>query len=387
MGKTYLERKNPQGPYVFISYSHKDQPAVEKTLTALHGLGADFWYDSKLRGGQDWFEIVKEVTAKKQCAGIIYFISPDFVFSDACRQEFELYNSLKQSHDKFDAVCILTDESGSENLNDFIGSSFTKLMSEHSDQVLQISEKINQFSKKFGEDFSADKLYYTVPVSRLDGDQFVNKLFKETFAAWGCASEEVDKLDVLKEDGLVYDNYRVKCDCRVAYNSVNSADVEWKAFSYKGNVISAIPVLKELYETTCCSLAAATMASINKNVNVSLRDDFGEKQIKHFKFVDEEFLDCVIKNEDGGVFRFLRANEHEKFYLQIKEALESVAVADAADDGYFFVQDNQDNILFADRESDDVYRHIHVDAYASVLPVMDIDYVKFKAYISKKSKA
>ena len=49
-----------------------------------------------------------------------------------------------------------------------------------------------------------------------------------------------------------------------------------------------------------------------------------------------------------------------------------------------FVVDNQDNVLFADRESSDVYRHIHVDAYASVVPIIDIDLNKYRAYVKKR---
>lgn len=386
MGKTHLDRKNPQGPYAFVSYSHRDKEDVERALAALNSLGADFWYDTELRGGQIWIDKVKEVTANKNCVGIIYFISPHFIYSDACIQELELFKELKQSHDKFDVLCVFTDEEGSTNFNEFIGNAMKTLMKEYSDDVISINERIIKFNNLFKEEISEDRMYRTVAKSCIDSDSFVNKLFTEAFAAWGCASEEVDKLDVLKDDGLVFGNYRIKSPCRIAFNSVNGVGVEWKAFNYKGDTISAFPVLKELYETTCRSLAKNVMNVINSNVNLSLKTELGDKNEKHFKF-DTDFLACVNCDENGNVLRFLRASEHEKYYLQIKEALESVSVSDAPDDGYFFVQDNKGNLLFADRGSEDVYRHIHVDAYASVIPVIDIDYVKYRDYVLKKEKA
>lgn len=46
---------------------------------------------------------------------------------------------------------------------------------------------------------------------------------------------------------------------------------------------------------------------------------------------------------------------------------------------------SQGNILFADRGSDDVYRHINVGACASLIPVIDIDYNKYKKYLLGKN--
>lgn len=384
MSKTFLERKNPNGSYVFISYSHVDGEAVGRLLTALNENGADFWYDIKLRGGENWFDKVKEVTANKNCVGIIYVLSADFIFSKACFKEFQLLDELKKTHQNFREYYILTDDKKPENFNEFIRNVRRKLLERCSDDEDEILERTGEYKKKFDQDI----IYRMTAKENIDDDKFVRTVFGDVFAAWGCASEENGKIDTLVEDGLLNGDYRINTECATVTGTVNRREVEWKVFSYNGSTLSAIMVADELYGAACRSLAQNTMSEINRLVNVLGKDNIDEsvRNEKHIEFDEPEFLECLKSDGDGNIIRFLRATEHEKNYLQLKEALEKVPVTEMADDGYFFVMDNQENVLFADRGSNDVYRHIHVDAYASFFPVIDMDLNKYKAYIAKKTR-
>lgn len=373
MSKTYLNRKDPQGSYVFISYSHKDEVEVDRILTALNACGADFWYDIELRHGVDWHKKVKEVTASQKCVGILYFISANSIKSDACHEEFEMLDDLKKTHEKFGAMYIIIDDEEHNSLETFFDNADSALKEMGLDRKTRL-EKISKIS----DNFDKGKKYRIVSRDKIDEDETVNVIFKDVFCAWGCASEELGKIDALMNDGLVDADYRLKTPCRISVDRVSGRDAEWKVFSYNGDTLSAILLSDELYSATCLSLAKEAMATINENVNSP-----SGQNVKHFTF-DEEFLQCLKKDKDGNVIRYLRASEHENNYLQLEKALKMVPVLDSVDDGYFFVQDSRGELLFADRGSSDVYRHIHVDAYASIIPVIDVDYEKYNAYFLRR---
>lgn len=380
MSKTYLERKHPDGSYIFISYSHLDTEAVDEFLTELNAGGADFWYDSKLKTGADWEEKVKEVTSNKNCVGIIYFISSNFIKSEACKTEFEMYESLKASHKKFGSACVLLADEDPQNYKNFLNG----VMSDFSEAGVDIAFTLSMISF-YQQNFNADKIYLTSSYDNLSSSANVSKLLNDVFAGWGCLSEETDKIDALFEDGLVDKNYRLNISCQILENVVNRKNVSWKVFAYSGDTISAILVSDELFASTCLSLARKAMDKINAHVNISDDAEAGaQANVKHLYFQDG-FCYCLKGGESGEKVRFLRAIEHERHYPQIKEVLEKVPVNDSADDGYFFVQDDKGNVLFADRGSDDVYRHIKIDAYASLIPVIDIDYQKYKEFLNKSN--
>lgn len=383
MSKTYLDRKDPSGAYVFISYSHEDSEAVSRILTALNGYGADFWYDTKLKTGDNWKEKVQEVTSNKNCCGIIYFISDSFIFSNACLEEFEMYGQLQKTHDKFNAVYIFVGDEKCGDFNAFRLAAIKKLMEKHADSFDKVLERTTYYSKAI----DTDRIFQIVTKDEIDEDGFVKKVFNDVFAVWGCASQEVCKIDALVDDGLITKDYRVRERCRIVENIVNCKNADWKVFNYSGDTLSAMLVSDSLYAATCLSLADSAMKTINDSIK-EFQTDGGEEaheKDKHFKFSDE-FFKCLKADEDGNVIRFLRASEHENHYLRLKEALEKPPVLDAVDDGYFFVQDNSGKLLIADRSSEDVYRHIHVDAYASIMPVIDIDYVKYREYVLNLNK-
>ena len=293
-----------------------------------------------------------------------------------------MIDQLVKTHEKFNAAYVLLDTEDPVNLQNFLSTATTKLLSAYPAELNKIIQRIGYFSNEFDK----DKIYRTVSFDKIDNDEFVNTLIKDVFATWGCLSQESGKIDALVDDGLVTSDYRIKADCRIIENVVKGQDAEWKVFAYNGDSISAVLVCDEIYGATCLSLAADAMDGINDNLNIScnLDVDTDGAHEKHLK-LDEGFVTCLKADVNGKVVRFLRAGEHENNYLQLKEALEKVPLTDAADDGYFFVQDNQGKLLFADRGSEDVYRHIHVDAYASIIPVIDIDYNKYKAYLQSKN--
>lgn len=375
MGKTYFEKKNPSGAYAFISYSHADGEAVERLLAALNDYGADFWYDAALKTGQNWLDKVKEVTADKSCCGILYFVSRNFIFSEACLKEFDILADLEKTHKKFGAAYILLDDEDPVSFQGFIASATKSLLSEHPAEFDKIIQRTGYFSKNFDR----DRIYKTSSFGATDNDALVTALAKDVFASWGCMSQESGKIDALLSDGLVTADYRVKTGCRIVENLVRGQDAEWKVFAYNGDTLSAVLVAEELYGAKCLSLAAGAMDAVSDGINGA---DANEKHLQ----MDADFISCLKTDARGKAVRFLRAAEHENHYLRIKEALEKIPLTDPSDDGYFFVQDSQGGLLFADRGSEDVYRDIHVDAYASLVPVIDIDYNKYRLYLQNKNK-
>ncbi|MCM1306895.1 MAG: toll/interleukin-1 receptor domain-containing protein [Bacteroides sp.] len=383
MSKTYLDRKDPRGSYVFISYSHEDAQYVGKALTALNEYGADFWYDVKLKTGENWINKVEEVVENKNCRGILYFISANFLFSSACLKEFDMYKKLKEERKDFDVAFVLLDEVKVDDLNTFLNNATRRLLDLHPKELNKILQNVNHFTTSFDN----DSIHQIVSGDEIDGDLFINSIFKDVFATWGCASDETGKIDALLDDYLINRNYCLKERSRIVENVVNGKDVEWKVFAYSGDTISAILVSDELYDATCVSLAKNAMETINDNI-IAARESKAEDDAiksKHIKF-SNGFFNCIKADDEGNVVRYLRAIEHEKNYLQLKDALVKVPLSDQSDDGYFFVQDNQGNLVFADRGSEDVFRHIHVDAYASIIPVIDVDYNKYKEFLAKSSR-
>lgn len=379
MSKNRLTRKNPDGPYIFISYSHKDEEEVTRVLTVLDDRGADFWLDEEnLRTGDDWLKRVKEMSADKRCAGILYFISENFIDSDACFTEFCMLGDLKKSHAKFNGYNFLLGDNKYNGWNAFLSDAMGALLKRHPENPMGITERVT----KINAEFNQREIYCSAARSSVDGEDVVNKLYTEIFTASGCVTSHTDKMKILVEDGMVDDGYLLKKTGCSINKGKESVETEWRVFSYSGDTISAVLVVEdEPFKATSLSFVRSTFDGVNDAVNNPPKDGDG----KYINF-DSGFLKC-IKTDGGKKLRFLRSAEHEANYLQLKDALLKVPLSDADDDGYFFVQGGDGKILFADRGSPDVYRHIHVDAYASIIPVIDVGYEEYRAYLLNKNKA
>jgi len=72
-------------PYVFIAYSHKDLSIIYPELEKLNHSGFNVWYDEGLEAGTDWSD---ELASRiKQSSLFLYFVTPDSVESQNCKNE------------------------------------------------------------------------------------------------------------------------------------------------------------------------------------------------------------------------------------------------------------------------------------------------------------
>ncbi len=72
-------------PYVFVSYSHRDEKIVFEEIRGLQELGVKVWYDARILAGSEWSDAL--ANAISGCARFLYFITPSSVATENCRRE------------------------------------------------------------------------------------------------------------------------------------------------------------------------------------------------------------------------------------------------------------------------------------------------------------
>ena len=84
------------GPFIFVSYSHKDAEIVREDVEKLIDLGARVWIDHRndeienMSLSDNWFEKVKAAVCHPNCCGVIFYVSPYALLSKAIRREQKL---------------------------------------------------------------------------------------------------------------------------------------------------------------------------------------------------------------------------------------------------------------------------------------------------------
>jgi hypothetical protein len=87
--------------YIFISYSHRDKKAVEEKLHILQRNGFRLWYDSGIRGGENWRKVLREKI--KFAKNVILFSSENSVKSEDVKIEIVTADAFEK---KIVNVCL-----------------------------------------------------------------------------------------------------------------------------------------------------------------------------------------------------------------------------------------------------------------------------------------
>lgn len=74
-------------PYIFVSYSHKDAPAIAPIVQHLNKNGVPLWYDDGLHAGEEWLKMLLNKISEPNCLAIMIFISNFSIESPFVRAE------------------------------------------------------------------------------------------------------------------------------------------------------------------------------------------------------------------------------------------------------------------------------------------------------------
>lgn len=72
-------------PYIFVSYSHRNEQAALRILRTLLENGFRVWYDEAINPGTDWANVIADHI--RNCGCFLSLLSPEYVESENCQAE------------------------------------------------------------------------------------------------------------------------------------------------------------------------------------------------------------------------------------------------------------------------------------------------------------
>ena len=172
-------------PFVFISYSHEDTAEVFPIIRRLQDAGYRVWFDKGIKGGVEWAkEIAKRI---RMCGCFISFVSPDFVQSEHCQDEFQ-WAKNKADH----SFMVFLQETELEDWMDMQSGRWQRLY-KHKETEEQFYQKLFQFK---GLEGCRNQI-----ASRKEKDiEFFDKVFWGTYAedAWAVCKDFADGTEGLR---------------------------------------------------------------------------------------------------------------------------------------------------------------------------------------------
>ena len=94
------------GPYVFISYSHRNGVLACHDFSLLFSYEIPFWYDDGMVPGQDWKEKARYAMYHPNCKGVIFYVSKSSVASPAIYEELKMASELVLMRDDFSIFSV-----------------------------------------------------------------------------------------------------------------------------------------------------------------------------------------------------------------------------------------------------------------------------------------
>ena len=99
----------PGQKFVFISYSHLDFKSVYCDLWTLYAKKVPFQYDGGMPAGIRWDAEVHNYINREECVGVIFFISPHTLLSEAIEIECKLAREAQKSGKRYYCVNLAGD--------------------------------------------------------------------------------------------------------------------------------------------------------------------------------------------------------------------------------------------------------------------------------------
>ncbi len=158
-------------PFIFISYSHKDNDLVYPIVHTLIENQVAVWLDPKLHGGIEWYIEVEKQLQHPHCKGVIFFISQNSMVSDAVMKELQMVSELIPDSRYFAVNLLYNEESGdSIGIDDYANAlAITNAINKEKKDIY--CRKFEKNKTYFGirDPFCMDKIMATLQTWQEDG--------------------------------------------------------------------------------------------------------------------------------------------------------------------------------------------------------------------------
>ena len=90
--RAYQASRKNVATTVFVSYSSRDEAAVQRLISALRLADEDVWWDEELDGGESWWRMILEQI--RRCDVFVYALSQNSLDSKSCQAELRYAQDL-----------------------------------------------------------------------------------------------------------------------------------------------------------------------------------------------------------------------------------------------------------------------------------------------------
>lgn len=89
-----LEACSGWEPYIFLSYSHKNDEQASEVIEFLQSKGYRIWFDQGINTGTDWAKVIAERLKKSK--GVLSIITKEYFDSTNCMDELNFAKDKKK---------------------------------------------------------------------------------------------------------------------------------------------------------------------------------------------------------------------------------------------------------------------------------------------------
>lgn len=284
--------------YLFISYAHANSNKIYPFLNKLYDLGINFWYDEKLKVGKSWTEIALKALNDSKCKGILFFVSKEFINSDACEIEVrEAYKKILENDFLYIPICV-DDENISKQLILAKNEINKKRIAFYQksvffDQVLYIrltDEGIKKLITRLTEEIPGVVNNQEAIINKLLNNSKIKKLDDEYIIELGeYPQNNFEKLNIFPTDNIIFFNEEKYKGIKAQKKFFIFEKIKWKIIDVNENYISIMPL-------TAIDISKGDLNSIHKKLEEFYEIAFSQKEKECIENIEVLNIEDIINN-------------------------------------------------------------------------------------------
>lgn len=198
--KLMTEEQILAGNFVFISFSHKDNAAVEQDVKALHARGVRVWFDENMHLSESWKTQASKVMTHPNCRGVIFYHSKYSFVSEPCSLERKI---AWEQHLKDETYGYWFVNLEGKNMDVIEQEAALLAINENRFAHYTTARDGELFKKVRGDEKDADEKGGFLYIPRKDGAACVEEIYQKIARRQGLVDDVGSVISSLEKKGIM----------------------------------------------------------------------------------------------------------------------------------------------------------------------------------------